>query len=152
MRYFFVFTFTLATQASIGAQPVYQENYNQLITVGDNIFATEIANTPEKMQRGMMFRSSMADDQAMLFVFPRPQGVVFWMKNTLIPLDMLFFDANGYLLEIKSNVPPCKSRPCQHYASQHHNIRYVVELKAGTAEKQQITVGDRLNANTEAKR
>lgn len=149
MRYLFIFAFALV---SLGAQPTYQENYSQQISIGDNAFATEIANTPEKMQRGMMFRTNMADNQAMLFVFTRPQPVVFWMKNTLIPLDMLFFDADGKLLEIKPNVPPCKRRPCKNYASAHSNIRYVVELKAGTVEKQRIAVGDSLHVAAEAKR
>lgn len=123
----------------------YQENYNSFIYIGDHEFQTEIANTLPKMQKGMMFRPHMKTNQAMIFVYPRVQRMQFWMKNTLIALDMLFFDAKGQLLEIKSNVPPCKTAACPTYDSRHHNILYVVELKAGTAEQLNIRVGDKLN-------
>ncbi len=129
----------------VGAEPLYQENYDSLIEIGDYAFVSEIADTPEKMQQGMMYRPSIADNQAMIFVYPRPQRMSFWMKNTLIPLDMLFFDPQGFLLEIKHKVPPCKTVMCPTYPSQHANIRYVVELKGGMAKQLNLQLGDKLN-------
>lgn len=147
MRYlFYLFCLLINVSNLSQAQPRYQENYHSLIEIGDHAFATEIADTPAKMQQGMMFRPSMEDNQAMIFVYPRPQGMAFWMKNTLIPLDMLFFDARGYLQEIKHEVPPCKTPNCPTYPSRHRNIQYVVELKGGTAAHLNLTVGDKLNA------
>lgn len=144
MRYFLFFVGL--SLLPVQAQPRYQEAYSSWIEIGEYAFAAEIANTPAKMQQGMMHRPDMADDQAMIFVYPRPQRMTFWMKNTLIPLDMLFFDARGYLQEIKHSVPPCKTQRCPTYPSRHTHIQYVVELKGGTAQRLNLQAGDKLNA------
>lgn len=144
MRYFFFFLSLMTT--TVNTAPLYHEDYSSLIEIGNHAFATEIVNTPTKMQLGMMYRPKMADEQAMLFVYPRPQRMAFWMKNTLLPLDMLFFDALGRLQEIKRNIPPCKTSRCPTYPSRHNNILYVVEVKGGTAERLNLQVGDKLNA------
>lgn len=129
---------------SIGAGKAYQENYSTPIRIGRHFFDTEIADTPKKMQQGMMFRTKIADSQAMLFVYSQSQRAHFWMKNTLVPLDMLFFDELGRLQEIKHNVPPCKREPCDIYHSTSDNIQFIVELKGGVSEMLGIQVGDTL--------
>jgi hypothetical protein len=77
----------------------------------------------------------------MLFVFPQAQPLTFWMKDTLIPLDMLFFDEAHRLVTIRTDAPPCKADPCPTYASTAP-ARYVLELNAGTAAKLDLRKGD----------
>ncbi|PID62993.1 MAG: hypothetical protein CR974_02435 [Gammaproteobacteria bacterium] len=127
------------------AQFLTQENYNTPIRIGHAYFVAEVVDTPQTMARGMMFRSHMTDRQAMIFVFSRPKRVNFWMKNTLIALDMLFFAADGQLLEIKHRVQPCRSSPCPTYPSRSRRVQFVIELKAGSAKKYALKRGDKLH-------
>jgi len=73
---------------------------------GQAAYSVEIADTPQLRQQGLMFRESMARGAGMLFVFDKPQSVGFWMKNTLIPLDMLFIDQTGVVKRVHSNAIP----------------------------------------------
>lgn len=82
-------------------------------------------------------------DQGMLFVFPREQPLAFWMKNTLIPLDILYFDAQLRLVSVARNVPPCKSAVCPSYPSAGPG-QYTLELNAGVAETLGVRRGDAL--------
>jgi uncharacterized membrane protein (UPF0127 family) len=83
----------------------------------------------------------MPADHGMLFVFQDDQPRTFWMKNTLIPLDMLFFDADRRLVAIQANAQPCKADPCGLYPS-NAPARYVLELNAGAAAKLGARMGD----------
>lgn len=105
-------------------------------------FVVEIAETPEQHARGLMFRSSMPENHGMLFIFDDVVPRTFWMKNTLIPLDMVFLDENMVVVDIKSNVPPCENDPCPTYTS--IPAMYVFEINAGLAEKNNIYVGSRI--------
>ena len=107
-------------------------------------FSVELATDAPSREHGLMMRTSLAPGHGMLFVFPHsgPQG--FWMKNTLIPLDILYFDTNRRLVSVQQNVPPCKADPCPIYPSAAP-ARYVLELSAGTAERIGLQVGDELN-------
>ena len=125
--------------AACAAAPASARSPN--VTLGDHRFSVEIAATPEEQARGLMDRTSMPADHGMLFVFPRAQPLTFWMKDTLIPLDMLFFDEAHRLVTIRANVPPCKSDPCPVYASTAP-ARYVLELNAGTAAELGLRTGD----------
>ncbi|HEY5412329.1 MAG TPA: DUF192 domain-containing protein, partial [Caulobacteraceae bacterium] len=69
-------------------------------------FRVEIADNAASRARGLMFRRSLAPDAGMLFDFKTPQHVSFWMKNTLIPLDILFLDKDGYIINLAVNAPP----------------------------------------------
>ena len=111
------------------------------ITLGGHHFSVEIAATPAEQAHGLMDRTSMPADHGMLFVFPQAQPLTFWMKDTLIPLDMLFFDEAHRLVTIRADVPPCKADPCPTYASTAP-ARYVLELNAGTAAKLDLRKGD----------
>jgi hypothetical protein len=80
----------------------------------------------------------------MLFIFEDERILSFWMKNTQIPLDMIFASANGTITEIKYDVEPCLTDPCPTYPSEHPN-KYVLEVNAGFSDENHIQVGDRLN-------
>ncbi|MFC5436370.1 DUF192 domain-containing protein [Rhodanobacter umsongensis] len=104
-------------------------------------FTTELATDEPSREHGLMMRTRLAADHGMLFVFPLSAPRAFWMKNTLISLDILYFDANRRLVSMQLNVPPCKSDPCPIYPS-HAPARYVLEVSAGTARRMGAEVGD----------
>jgi len=108
-------------------------------------FEIEIAADDAARQRGLMFRDSMPDDHGMLFLFDQPGMLNFWMKNTRIPLDILYFDQNYKLVSTQLRVPPCHSagNDCPTYPSAEP-AQYVLELNAGTADKLGIKPGDTL--------
>src|SRR5690606_5320292 len=100
----------------------------------------EVADDPEKRQRGLMFRRTMGDNHGMLFVFPGSARRAFWMKDTPMPLDLLFIGSDGTVLAIAQGEPFSTES-----ISPDVNARFVLELKAGTAQKVGIEVGDRLS-------
>jgi uncharacterized membrane protein (UPF0127 family) len=103
----------------------------------------EIADTESTRQRGLMFRKSLGPDEGMLFVFDAPGFYPFWMKNTLIPLDMLWLDREGRVVSIASAVPPCRADPCPSYPpAAGTTALYVVEVNAGFAKQHGVKVAD----------
>ena len=106
-------------------------------------FNVEVADSPESRARGLMFRSSLPDDAGMVFVFDSVEPRNFWMKNTLIPLDMIYINDDFHVVEIKSNVLPCEEDPCPSYKSEP--AMYVLEVNAGLAEKNNVEVGSLIN-------
>lgn len=107
-------------------------------------FNVEIADTDASRERGLMYREHMDADHGMLFVFPQEAPQAFWMKNTKIALDMLFFDREGTLVALHERVPPCISDPCPAYPS-NAPAQYVLELNGGAAAKLGVRPGDRLD-------
>jgi uncharacterized membrane protein (UPF0127 family) len=104
----------------------------------------ELATTPETRTHGLMERPSLPADQGMLFIFEVAQPLSFWMFNTLIPLDIIFADAERRVTSISAAVPPCRppSR-CPTYSS-HGLAQFVLEVNAGTVAKTGIAIGDEL--------
>lgn len=113
------------------------------VTLRGETFTVELATDAPSREHGLMMRASLPSDHGMLFVFPRsgPQG--FWMKNTLIPLDILYFNDQRQLVSVQRDVPPCKADPCPTYPSAAP-ARYVLELAAGTAARIGVRAGDEL--------
>jgi uncharacterized membrane protein (UPF0127 family) len=107
---------------------------------GDVTFAVELALTDKERQRGLMYRDTIGDDAGMLFVFEREQQQAFWMKNTRIPLDMVFIKADGTILGIVENAEPetLMSRRVDGAS------RYVLEIAGGMARKRGIAAGQRV--------
>ncbi|OGM95187.1 hypothetical protein A2524_03885 [Candidatus Wolfebacteria bacterium RIFOXYD12_FULL_48_21] len=103
--------------------------------------SVEVADDPYSWSKGLMFRESLLDGNGMLFVFPNEKPRAFWMKNTLIPLDMLFISADKRVVSIQKNVAPCVTTICVSYASEH-DAMYVLEVNAGFADRYGITQGD----------
>lgn len=104
----------------------------------------EIADTDDTRQRGLMFRKTLAPTEGMIFVFPMPGDYPFWMKNTLIPLDMLWLDAQARIVAIAHSVPPCKADPCPTFPPPNPTgpATYVVELVSGFAKAHNLKVGE----------
>lgn len=101
-------------------------------------FAVELAETPQQQERGLMFRTQLADDSGMLFIFPRERVASFWMRDTVIPLDMLFVRRDGTIESIAADTVPYDLAP---HASGEPVIA-VLELRGGLAAEQGIEPGD----------
>ncbi len=95
---------------------------------------------PERT-RGLQHRESLSPQSGMLFVFERSWPYTFWMKDTLIPLDMIWMDYTRKIVHIEHDVPPCKADPCPHYGSRNKAL-YVLELNAGEARQFDLNIGD----------
>jgi len=106
-------------------------------------FQVEIVDSPEEQARGLMFREELGADAGMLFVYATAEPQSFWMKNTRLPLDILFFDNNARYVGAQVNVPICRGDPCPSYPGPAP-ARYVLELNAGRAEALELKPGDRL--------
>jgi uncharacterized membrane protein (UPF0127 family) len=103
-------------------------------------FRVEVMDDAAERARGLMFRESLPRFSAMLFVYEIPQPVAFWMRNTLIPLDMLFFDGAGELTRIKESAQPRDETP----VVGGNAIRYVLEINGGLAAELGIEIGAEL--------
>ena len=114
--------------------------YDAILKIGDQRFQVDTAVSAEERAKGLMYRTEMADNYGMLFIYPQPNQVSFWMKNTYLPLDILFFDSEGKLTTFYRNVPPCNSPPCPIYSSKGA-ISYVLEIKGGSVDKLDIKPG-----------
>ncbi len=106
---------------------------------GERSFSIEIADISAEREAGLMFRQEMADDHGMLFVFEEPRDVSFWMKNTPMPLDLIFVGQDGRIRAIKQGEPQSEAM-----ISPGEPVRFVLELKAGTAARSGIEDGDLL--------
>jgi uncharacterized membrane protein (UPF0127 family) len=103
---------------------------------GQHSFSIEIANTPDEQEQGLMFRKNMPDDHGMLFVFDHSAPLAFWMKNTPMPLDLVFINGKGRVKAVRHGTPFSTD-----IISPNEPVRFVLELKAGMAEKAGITDG-----------
>ncbi|MGI6047155.1 MAG: DUF192 domain-containing protein [Petrimonas sp.] len=101
----------------------------------------EIADNNQRRARGLMYRKSLPADAGMLFIFDVEEIQGFWMKNTYIPLDMLFVNANNEIITIHANTAPLRE---WNYASTKPAL-YVVEVNAGYCIQKNITEGDKIN-------
>lgn len=104
---------------------------------GQARFSIELADDAQERARGLMFRDSMARSAGMLFVYPRPHSVAFWMRNTLIPLDILFMDASGTVVHIHENAIPGDETPIPGGP----DVQYVLEINGGVARQLRLTPG-----------
>jgi len=103
----------------------------------------EVADTPERSMYGYMFRREVKEDEGMVFVYPESGIHPFWMKNTLVPLDIIWMDDAFEILHVETAVP-CKADPCPSYGTLRMS-RYTLELKAGSSARRGLRIGDRLS-------
>ena len=107
----------------------------------DQCVNVEVVQKEEELHRGLQFRKSLNPDSGMLFIFKKSWPYAFWMKDTLIPLDMVWMDYGRRVVHIEHNVPPCAADPCPSYAPEQEAL-YVLEINAGYAEKFKLELGD----------
>ena len=104
-------------------------------------FMVEVARTPEEQARGLMFRETLADDAGMIFPFPAPRPASFWMRNTLIPLDMIFIREDGTIARIAANTVAHSEES----VTSGEPVIAVLELRGGRAAELGIGEGDRVS-------
>jgi uncharacterized membrane protein (UPF0127 family) len=109
---------------------------------GPATFSVEIAATQEQQERGLMFRKKLAPGAGMLFDFGHDRNVSFWMKNTLIPLDMLFVRSDGVIVRIARNTKPLSER----VIPSGRPVRAVLEIAGGRAAELGVRPGDRVRS------
>jgi len=113
------------------------------VEVKDKRFYVEIADTVETQTRGLMFRDELAHNRGMLFIFRQEAPRSFWMRNTRIPLDIIYLDRDMRVVSIVHNARPCRSRTgrCPGYPSEGPAM-YVLEVNAGQARDLGLEPGD----------
>jgi len=125
---------------SAGARAATVQPLEIVTKTGVQVFSVEMATTEQEKETGLMYRKELADGQGMLFDFSPEQQVSMWMKNTYIPLDMIFIRADGRILRIAENTEPLSTKiiPSMGLA------KGVLEVIGGTAKKYGIAPGDRV--------
>ena len=103
-------------------------------------FEVEVADDPAERAEGLMYRQSLADNAGMLFLYPQPQPVEFWMKNTPLSLDIVFVRADGTIARIAANTTPMS----EDRIPSGEPVLAVLEVKAGIMQQLGIVAGDRL--------
>jgi len=111
---------------------------------GQHKITVEIANTAKKREIGLMHRRHLGAGMGMLFLFPDSDYRSFWMKNTLIELDIIYLDSSKRIIYIHSHVPPCVADPCPSYPSPGP-AQYVLELDGGESERLGLVKGERMD-------
>jgi len=104
-------------------------------------FEIEIADTEEKQKTGLMYRDSMAVNQAMLFTFNKPDNQSFWMKNTYLPLDIVYIGPDSVIVSIGENTKPFS----EEQVNSNGLAQYVLEINAGLSQKLNLKAGDKFS-------
>jgi uncharacterized membrane protein (UPF0127 family) len=126
---------------SMSAASAADANSLEIVTKnGVHVFSVEVAASDADRQKGLMFRKELPEGQGMLFDFKQDQDVSMWMRNTLIPLDMLFINADGSIRRIAENTEPLSERTIPSGGP----VRGVLEVIGGTAKKLGIAAGDKV--------
>ena len=132
-----------AVTVPLGRSPAGLEQVPLTIQSGTatHRFTVEVARTAEEQSRGLMNRQSLAPDRGMIFPYDPPQQVAFWMKNTLIPLDMIFIRQDGTIANIAANTVPLSLEP----VPSEGPVAAVLELAGGRSAELGIKAGDRVS-------
>lgn len=109
----------------------------------EKCFQVEIADMPEERMTGLMGRHRLDSNSGMLFVFEKEDGYGFWMKNTLISLDIIWIDAEGKIVFIKNNALPCRTESCETFYP-YKKAKYVLEINGGLSGEIGLKAGDEM--------
>lgn len=135
-----IFLVSCAKNFNTDSNKIAIDNGQKLIEIN-----VEIADDNEERSKGLMFREVLEETAGMFFVFENEDYRTFWMKNTVIPLDIIFIDKNFRIVDIKY-AEPCKQDPCKLYRSAKP-AKYVLEVNAGFTEKNNIKIDDKIMPN-----
>lgn len=136
-----LFAAMLPTQS--GGQESIDHHGELIFQRTQNKVFVEIADTREQRQKGLMNRKSLPIESGMLFVFPGTSVRGVWMKNALIPLDILFISEDGVLMSWLENLRPCEDGPCEVYRSPVP-VKYMLEVNSGSIQRWKLNLGDRV--------
>ena len=125
-------------------QPDRKDKFIRAFLPNGKAVIAELAVTPKEREKGLMFRDYLGSDQGMLFIFEEEDFYSFWMKNTLIPLDIIWLNSHRQVVHIERNVPPCPGDPCPSYVPRYP-AKYVLELKAGQADENGLRLFDQVS-------
>lgn len=139
-----LFLLGLLAISSLYCQVSQKDKFIKVYLPNGKEITAELAVSPEARERGLMYREKIEPDQGMLFVFEEEDLYSFWMKNTLIPLDIIWLNSNLQIVHIEKNVPPCPRDPCPGYMPRSPAL-YVLELKAGQAEANNLKLYERIS-------
>jgi uncharacterized membrane protein (UPF0127 family) len=133
---------TTPTEASVNSLG-QQLPISAVATIPDGTqIQLEVAQTPQQQAMGLMYRQALPDNRGMLFNFPSPQPVSFWMKNVPVALDMVFL-RQGVVQYVEASAPPCTTEPCPTYGPRTL-IDQVIELRSGRAAELNLKKGDKV--------
>lgn len=114
------------------------------VCIKDICVQAEIADSEAEKTRGLMYRQSLAWESGMLFIFDEELLHSFWMKNTLIPLDIIWIDSDKNIVDITQNALPCKEEQECESIIPVLEVKYVLEVNSGFTEQNKIRVGDKV--------
>jgi len=132
--------------AGILLSPTTQQSLDNKICFGSNCFSVQLAKTKAEQEKGLMFVKQLDRGKGMLFVFDKEGIYPFWMKNTLISLDIIWIDGNNKVVFISENVQPCKTLICPSTVPAA-KAKYVLEINAGVAKEINLGLGSDAQIN-----
>ena len=135
---YFIFNFFLVSFYTFSNEKIEVSIYNKNIK-----FSVEVAKTIEERRRGLMYRKKLLNNEGMLFIFPREKIIQLWMKNTYIPLDVIFISENKVIVDIKKNM----EKLSETIVKSKVKSRYALEFNAGLINKLDIKIGDKVLFN-----
>jgi len=124
-----------ACASAATSQVIIHSQKGELIRV-----SVEIADTPQKRSFGLMYRRDLPESHGMLFLFPREESLSFWMKNTPLPLDIVFINVDHTIVSIAQNTTPFSEKPLPSGSP----AQFVLEVNGGFCQRHGVTVGDRV--------
>lgn len=140
---FVVYLFSIVAVAAVLI--MLQKNIKQgRVCFKEYCFSVELAKSRLARTKGLMFRREMPPDHGMLFVYQDEEPRSFWMKNTFLPLDIIFLNKNKEVVSIKKNLQPCEADFCSSIKPEE-KAQYVLELNANIADKINLKPGDKLD-------
>lgn len=132
---------------TLGIKGCYENSFVTLTTnVDKHNFKVEVADTFATRAEGLMFRENLPRDNGMLFIYNSEGNRSFWMKNTLIPLDMIFINSDLEIVDIQKNAQPCTNFFCKSYPSAKP-AQYILEINGGLSEELGVNIGDKVKLN-----
>ena len=135
---YLIFNFFLISFYTFSNEKIEVSIYNKNIT-----FNVEVAKTIEERRTGLMYRKKLLNNEGMLFIFPREKIIQLWMKNTYIPLDVIFISKNKVIVDIKKNM----EKLSETIVKSKVKSRYALEFNAGLINKLAIEIGDKVLFN-----
>lgn len=148
----FSIVFIFLVSSVYADEPYNDFAYGKVVFTGQDLtIEVEVATTEVQRSRGLMFRDSLEQEKGMLFVFEHEQIQRVWMRNTLIPLDVVFISTQGKIVSIIKGLQPCVKEPCEVYESTE-KAKYMLEINAGMIDNKGIAVDQMLKIEETVRR